>query len=60
MPPPVATLEIDIRRASPEAVLQKVEQTTGLRFALRRARVTAKRSHWVFESIPPSAGQAAC
>ena len=60
MLPPVATLEIDIRRASPQAVLQKVEQTTGLRFALRRARVTAKRSRWIFESVAPSACHPLC
>lgn len=52
--PPIATLEIDLRQPSYHAVLQKVEQTTGLRFSLRRARVTAKRSRWVFEIVGPA------
>jgi hypothetical protein len=58
MPPPAAaTIEIELRRASLRTVVEKLELTTGLRFALRRARVTAAGSRWIFETVAPSQGR---
>ena len=45
-----AVLEVDLRRGSGHDLLEKLERTTGIRFNVRRARVTARRSRWVLES----------
>ena len=51
--PPQGTLEIDLRRGSAQDLLEKLERTTGMRFNVRRARVTSRRSQWVLEVAAP-------
>jgi len=47
--PPIGTLEVDVRRGSGQEMLERIERTTGIRFIVRRARVTPRRSRWFLE-----------
>jgi len=51
--PPQGTVEVDLRRGSTQDLLEKLERTTGMRFNVRRARVTSRRSQWVLEVAAP-------
>ncbi|HZE96881.1 MAG TPA: hypothetical protein VE981_07635 [Planctomycetota bacterium] len=54
MPSSVATLEVDLRRPSGHEMLEKLERTMGLRFNIRRARITPRRSRWLLEIEAPA------
>ncbi len=45
----VAVLEMDVRKSSGQALLDRLEKTTGLKVNVRRARVTSRRSRWLLE-----------
>lgn len=47
--PTTATLEIALRRGSVQDFLRKLERTTGLRFRVRRARVTSRGARGLLE-----------
>lgn len=49
MPSSVATLEMDVRRSSGQALLDRLERTTGLKVNVKRARITSRRSRWLLE-----------
>lgn len=51
--PPQGTLEVDLRGGSAQDLLEKLERTTGMRFNVRRARVTSRRSQWVLDIAAP-------
>jgi len=53
MPSSVATLEVDVRKCSGQALLDRLERTTGLKVNVRRARITARRSQWLLEIGAP-------
>lgn len=50
--PPLGTLEVDLRRGSVRDLMEKLERTTGVRFNVRRARVTSRRSQWLLDIAP--------
>jgi hypothetical protein len=50
--PPLGTLEVDVRRSSGQELLERLERTTGVKFIVRKARVTARRSRWLLEIAP--------
>ncbi len=52
--PPLGTFEVDVRRGSVPALMEKLERTTGVRFNVRRARVTARRSQWLLDIAAPA------
>lgn len=53
MPANVATVEMDVRKISGRALLDRLERTTGLKVNVRRARVTSRRSRWLLEIGQP-------
>jgi hypothetical protein len=51
MPTSIATLEVDVRRCSPDSLLRKLEKTMGVQLNIRRARVTPRRC-WLLLEVP--------
>jgi len=54
MSPSSATLEVNVRHSSGQALLDRLERTTGLKLNVRRARVTSRRSRWLLEVSNPT------
>lgn len=57
--PPIATLEVDLRRGTGRDLLEKLERTMGIRFIVRRARITLRRSRWLLEPADQRRGSPA-
>ena len=55
MPTSIATLEVDVRRCSPQTLYEKLERTMGVSLILRRARITEHRCWLLLEVAAPPA-----